>query len=83
MENISKLFTIKCQEILFFKISPQVCTTMGKPSVIVSRDRVEMAERVAITASSFILENPKCTIAVTVGVCVFFILGLKCAYYSY
>lgn len=50
---------------------------MGKPVVIVSRDRVEMAERVAITTSAFILENPKCTIGVTVGVCKYFVVPLN------
>ena len=36
--------------------------------MIVSRDRVEMAERVAISLGSYLMENPKATIAVTVGV---------------
>ena len=40
------------------------------PCVIVSRDRVEMAERVAITVGAYVLEHPKSCIGVTVGVCI-------------
>jgi len=43
---------------------------MAKPTklnIIISRDRAEMAERVAMTMGAHILENPKANIGVTVG----------------
>lgn len=40
-----------------------------KGKIVISKDRVELAERVAITVASHIIENPEAVVSVAVGVC--------------
>ena len=63
-----KLRKLNESEIFHFGVVHLIVMGKASPHVIISRDRVEMAERVAITLCSYILENPHATIAVTVGV---------------